>query len=58
MKVKTLATSHIVTYLGKDGLISNNPFRSLHTKVDFPNGTLHTGSIMLVITEHAELAEL
>ena len=35
-----------------------NPLRSLHTKGDFPNGTLHTGFIMLDKAERAELTEL
>ena len=35
-----------------------NPLRSLHTKGDFPNGTLQTGFIMLDKDERAELTEL
>ena len=41
-KSKTLVTSQVPTYRGKAGLILKTPLRSLHTKRDFPNGTLHT----------------
>ena len=58
MKVKTLVTSQVVTYLGKAGLTLKTPLRSLHTKDDFPNGALHTGFIMLDNAERAELTEL
>ena len=57
IKVKTLVTSQVVTYLGKAGL-TLTPLRSLHTKGDFPNGTLQTGFIMLDKAEGAELTEL
>ena len=58
IKVKTLVTSQVVTYLGKAGLILKTPLKSLHTKGDFLNGTLHTGFIMLDKAERAELTEL
>ena len=58
IKVKTLVISQVVTHLDKAGLILKTPLRSLHTKGDFPNGTLHTGFIMLDKAERAELTEL
>ena len=58
MKVKTLVTFQVVTYLGKAGLILKTPLRSPHTKGDFPNGTLNTGFKMLDNAERAELTEL
>ena len=48
----------MVTYLGKAGLILKIPLRNLHTKRDFPNGTLQTGFIMLDKAQRAELTEL
>ena len=48
----------MVTYLGKAGLILKTPLRNLHTKGDFPNGTLQTGFIILDKAECAELTEL
>ena len=53
IKVKTLVTSQVVTYLGKAGLILKTPYRSLHTKGDFSNETLQTGFIMLDKAERA-----
>ena len=58
IKVKTLVTSQVVTYLGKAGLILKASFRSLHTKGDFLNGTLQAGFIMLGKAERAELTKL
>ena len=58
IKVKTLLTSQVVTYLVKTNLILKIPFRSLHTKRDFPNVTLQTDFIMLDKAERAELTEL
>ena len=58
IKVKTLVTSQIVTYLSKPCLILKTPLRCMHTKGDFPNGTLHNGFIMLDKPERAELTEL
>ena len=58
IQVKTLVMSQGVTYLGKAGLILKSPLRSLHTKGDFPNGTVHNGFIMLDKAERAELTEL
>ena len=47
IKVKSLVTFQVVTYLGKSGLILKTPLRSLHSSGDFPNGTLDTGFILL-----------
>ena len=47
-----------ITYIGKTGLILKTSLRSLDTKGDFPNGTLHTGFIMLDKAESAEFIEL
>ena len=53
-----IKVKNLVTYLGKAGLILKTPLRSLHTKGDFPNGTLHTGFLMLDNAERAKLTEL
>ena len=47
IKVKSLVTSQVVTYLDNAGLILKTPLRKLHTKGDFTNGTLRTRLIML-----------
>ena len=56
--MKTLVTSQVVIYLAKDGAVLKNPLRSLHTKGDFLNETLHTGLIMLDKAEPEELTEV
>ena len=38
IKVKSLVTSQVVTYLDNAGLILKTPLRKLHTKGDFTNG--------------------
>ena len=60
IKVKTLVTSQVATYLGKAGLIFKIPLRSLHTKGVFQMGyyNLRTGFIMLHKAERVELTEL
>ena len=58
IKVKSLVTSQVVTYPGKTGLKLKTPLKSLHTKGDFPNGTLQTGFLMLDKAECAELTEI
>ena len=53
-----MVTSQVVTYPGKTGLTLKTPLKSLHTKGDFPNGTLQTGFLMLDKAECAELTEI
>ena len=58
IKAKKLSTSKVGTYFGRASLILKVPLRSLHTKGDFPNGTLHTGSMRVNKAERAEFTEL
>ena len=58
INVKTYVTPQVVIYFGKGDLILKTPLRRLRTKGDFPNGTLHTGFIMLDKAERAEFTKL
>ena len=56
IKGKTLVTPQ--TFLSKASLILKALLGSQHIKDDLPNGTWHTGFIMIDKAEPAELTEL